>query len=368
MAPAAEIGEVGAAVGAGTVGRRSARELLRAGERWLAKAALQLAGYLIVAFLIVKLIPSLREALDDLERPSWPWLAVVFALEMLSETGFVVSWHAIVDPEGSLGRRAGSKHLDTRLAWAQLGTGMFVPGGSFSGVGAGTWLLHRLGMPIKLVAKRQLSLSFLNTTVDAIALIVFGVGLWVGILNGAGDTLLTVLPAGVAAAGVAATLGAASILRRSSARDRAAHPRIAAALETLSDAVHDTAGLLVHRSGLRSALGAIAYLCFDVLVLFTAFVAIHAHPVPPFGVVVMAYIIGALGGSLPLPASAGSVGGMVGMLILYGVRHDTAVAAVLLYQAVGLIVPLIGGGIAYLLLRRELHGAGGAEPVASSPA
>jgi hypothetical protein len=36
--------------------------------------------------------------------------------------------------------------------------------------------------------------------------------------------------------------------------------------------------------------------------LWTAFVAIHAHPVPGFAVVVMAYTIGALGGSIPLPA------------------------------------------------------------------
>jgi uncharacterized membrane protein YbhN (UPF0104 family) len=74
---------------------------------------------------------------------------------------------------------------------------------------------------------------------------------------------------------------------------------------------------------------------------------------PTFGVVVMAYIIGALGGSIPLPAAVGTVGGMVGMFILYGVTKDTALAAVLLYQAVGLLVPLVGGAIAYLLLRRE---------------
>jgi uncharacterized membrane protein YbhN (UPF0104 family) len=68
----------------------------------------------------------------------------------------------------------------------------------------------------------------------------------------------------------------------------------------------------------------------------------------------MAYIIGALGGSIPLPAGVGSIGGMVGMLILYGVDHNAAVAAVILYQAIGQLVPLIGGGIAYLLLRGKL--------------
>ena len=101
-------------------------------------------------------------------------------------------------------------------------------------------------------------------------------------------------------------------------------------------------------------LGALGYLWLDVLVLWSAFVAIHAHPAPGFGVVLMAYIIGALGGSIPLPAAIGTIGGMVGMFILYGVGHNAAVAAVLLYQAIGLLVPLIGGGIAYLFLRRRL--------------
>jgi len=41
------------------------------------------------------------------------------------------------------------------------------------------------------------------------------------------------------------------------------------------------------------------------------------------------------------------------MLILYGVGHNAAIAAVLLYEAVGLLVPLIGGGVAYVVLRHQ---------------
>jgi uncharacterized membrane protein YbhN (UPF0104 family) len=41
------------------------------------------------------------------------------------------------------------------------------------------------------------------------------------------------------------------------------------------------------------------------------------------------------------------------MLIVYGVSRNAALAAVLLYEAIGLLVPLLGGGFAYLLLRRE---------------
>jgi uncharacterized membrane protein YbhN (UPF0104 family) len=99
----------------------------------------------------------------------------------------------------------------------------------------------------------------------------------------------------------------------------------------------------------------VVYLGFEVLVLHSTFIALHAHPVPGFAVVMMAYIIDALGGSLPLPASIGTIGGIAGMLVVYGVDHNTAVAAVLLHQAIGLFVPLVGGAIAYAILRPALR-------------
>jgi uncharacterized membrane protein YbhN (UPF0104 family) len=39
---------------------------------------------------------------------------------------------------------------------------------------------------------------------------------------------------------------------------------------------------------------------------------------------------------------------------VYGVQHNPAVAAVLLHQAIGLLVPLVGGAIAYVVIRRKL--------------
>ncbi len=330
---------------------------LSAGERWLRKAGLRLFGYLVAAYFVIRLVPTFGQALEDLERPSFGWLVLVFGLEIVSEMGFVISWHTVVDPESRLGGDGGTR-MDLRLAWAQLGAGMFVPGGSLSSVGAGSWLLHRLGMPLKLVLQRQLSLSFLNTAIDAVALVVFGIALALGVLSGERNLLLTLLPAAVAALAVAAALLLAARMRRRADSEQARHPRVVAVLATVGGAVQDTGRLLTHRNGLRSVCGALVYLFFDVLVLYFAFAAIRAHPEPTFGVVVMAYIIGALGGSLPLPAAIGTVGGMVGMFILYGVQRDTAVAAVVLYQAVGLLVPLLGGGLAYLLLRHEFAVAG----------
>jgi uncharacterized membrane protein YbhN (UPF0104 family) len=326
---------------------------LRDAEGHLKRSALKLAGYLALAYLVLKLIPSLKQALHSLEHVSWEWVVGAIALEVLSESGFVMAWKTIVDPDHILEAEDRGRHMDERVAWAQLGGGLLLPGGSYGGLGVGAWLMHRFGMPPKVVAEREFNLSFLNTTIDALAVIVFGVGLAVGIFAGEHNLLLTAVPAGVAA-GLLVLAGA--LARRAGARGarlRTSHPKISAALTTLANAVEDTRQLVFHRGGWRSILGVVAYLGFDVLVLYSAFLAIHAHALPGFAVVVLAYIIGALGGSIPLPASLGTVGGMVGMLIVYRVGHNAAVAVVLLHQAIGLLVPLTGGGISYAVLRHR---------------
>jgi uncharacterized membrane protein YbhN (UPF0104 family) len=146
--------------------------------------------------------------------------------------------------------------------------------------------------------------------------------------------------------------------QRFAARLEPRHRRIATALGTVARGVDDTKKLVLRGGNWRILLGAVAYLVFDVLVLWTAFYALHAHAVPAFAAVLMAYIIGALGGSLPLPAGIGAVGGIGGCLMLYGAQANTATGAAVLYGGVGLIVPLVGGVIAYLLLRRQLAAAG----------
>jgi len=327
---------------------------LRIARGHLKVSSLRLLGYAILAVLLLKLVPSLKQAASSLNQVSVLWLLGAIALETASEMGFVLSWRAIVDPDNTLARGGGGPHMARHLAWAQLGGGTLVPAGTLSSIGVGGWLLHRLGMPMKRVAERQFSLSFLNTATDALALLCFGLALAIGVLPGERDLALTLLPASLAAFGIVAAL---LLARRSQVRAHAVparHPKVAASLAAIAEAVNDTERIVFHGVRVRGLIGALAYLGFDLLVLWTAFLAVHASSVPDVGVVVMAYIIGALGGSLPLPAGIGAVGGIVGMLIVYGVEQNAAVAAVVIYQAVGLLVPLAGGGIAYLLLRRHL--------------
>ncbi len=101
-------------------------------------------------------------------------------------------------------------------------------------------------------------------------------------------------------------------------------------------------------------LGLIAYLAFDVMILWAAFHALgHA---PPLANLWMGYLIGELGGLIPVPGGIGGVdAGLVGTLALYHVSLAAAAGAVLIYRAIALWVPTVVGGVAFIALRRTLR-------------
>jgi uncharacterized membrane protein YbhN (UPF0104 family) len=346
---------------------RRSRRVLGEARKHLGHRALRLIGFLLFAYLVMKLLPGLEKALTSLQNVKLQWVAGALAVETLSEMGYVVSWRGILDPDHLLQKEGRGRGLAGRVAWAQLGGGMVVPGGTLGSMGVGAWMLHRLGMPMDRVAERQFVLMFLNSTVDGLAIVFFGFGLAIGLFGGESNLALTLLPAAVVAIGIAIALWVVGRADRLAKRFEAKRPRIAKGITTLAAAVNGVKNMLAHRGSTKIVLGAIAYLGFDMAVLQGAFVAIDAHPVPTFAVTAMSYLVGGLFGSIPLPANLGAVGGMVGMLTVYGVNGNDATAAVVLYQAIGYIVPLVGGGVSYLFLRRQFAAMGDDESDGGSP-
>ena len=110
------------------------------------------------------------------------------------------------------------------------------------------------------------------------------------------------------------------------------------ALIALSGGVFDALGLI--RAGATGVCwGRSAYWLFDIAALYACLLAYG--PAPSFWVVAMAYLVGMLANSLPIPAGLIAVeGGLFGMLLLFGVRPGSLVlAAVVTYRAISLWVP-----------------------------
>jgi uncharacterized protein (TIRG00374 family) len=71
---------------------------------------------------------------------------------------------------------------------------------------------------------------------------------------------------------------------------------------------------------------------------------------------VLGYLIGQLGGNIPVPGGIGGVdGGLIGTFALYHAPLATATAAVLAYRAISLWIPAALGSVAFVQLRRTLQ-------------
>ena len=99
--------------------------------------------------------------------------------------------------------------------------------------------------------------------------------------------------------------------------------------------------------------GLVGYLFFDVMLLWASFHAFGTSP--PLAIIWIGYLIGELGGLIPVPGGVGGIElGLVGTLVLYGVPLGATTAAVLGYRAIALAVPAVLGVAAFAALRRSL--------------
>lgn len=102
--------------------------------------------------------------------------------------------------------------------------------------------------------------------------------------------------------------------------------------------------------------GAIGFMVLDVAALGAAFWAIGT--LPPVGVLLLAYVIGQLGGLVPVPGGVGGTdGGLIAALVLYGTPLGAAAAAVLAYRAFQLGLPVLFGALAIVRLPAVLQRA-----------
>jgi uncharacterized membrane protein YbhN (UPF0104 family) len=173
-----------------------------------------------------------------------------------------------------------------------------------------------------------------------------------GVLAGPHQPLLTLLPALVGGVVIGLFLAVPGPLTRIADRHAGGHSRIAAILTSVAAGIRES--LRVLRRPNWRLLGSVGYWIFDVAALWLAFRALGSAP--PFGAVVMGYLVGMAANMLPIPGGIGAVDlGLAGMLTLYGAALSTAAAAVLIYRAISLWIPTLVGTVAYLLLRDDLE-------------
>ncbi len=323
-------------------------------RRRLRTRLLLLAALILAVVAVVTLLPGLDGLRTRLSHAKPGWLALGVGLKALSGLGYVAVFRMVFC-------RRMSWRVSYQVGMSELGANALFPTGGAGGLALGAWALKRGGMPAEEIAKRTVAFFLLTSVPNVVGVIIVGIGLAVQVLPGETNLLLTLVPAAIAALSILGALlvgRAAGRLHARLAQSEAAASswRSRALLKTLvavADGVSGAVGLLREANAWLIA-GLVAYLVFDLMVLWATFHA-FGHS-PPLAIVWIAYLIGELGGLIPVPGGIGGIdAGLVGTFVLYGVPITSAASAVLAYRAIALWIPALLGAAAFVLLRRTLN-------------
>jgi uncharacterized protein (TIRG00374 family) len=309
-------------------------------------------------FVLPKISGGTSASIHNLGDGKPGWLIAALLLECVSFVGYVVLFRTVfVRGRTRIGWRASYEITMAGVAATRL----FAAAGA-GGVALTAWALRRSGMEARVVACRMVAFLSLLYAVFMGSIVVFGLGLYFGIFNGPAPFAITVVPAVFALLLIAIFL-AMSLLpgdaeRRiekwSGGTSRASRimARLVAFPASAATGVRLAIGLVRDREW--GVLGAVGWWGFDIATLWACFHAYGPDP-PPFAVIVLAYFVGMLGNTLPLPGGIGGVdGGMIGAFAALGVSSDYAISAVLTYRAFAFWLPTLPGAIAYFQLRRRV--------------
>jgi hypothetical protein len=197
----------------------------------------------------------------------------------------------------------------------------------------------------------------IKSSVNFVAVAVLGTLLAVGLIGPELSLWLTAVPAAASVMAIAVIISVPRLGPGPTPPPDASRLRrgVAAARLALVGGIAEAIELVRSRDPVM-LIGAIGYWAWDNAVLWAAFHAFGSAP--ELSVILMGYLIGQLGGLLPLPGGVGGIdGGLIGTLIVFGAPAATTAAAVLAYRVILFWLPLIVGGIAFLSLRRGLNRA-----------
>lgn len=319
--------------------------------RRLGRRLLEFAAVGVLIGVLVLLGPGLGSLRSQFRHASVGWLAAAVILEVLSALSYVLVFRVVFC-------RRMSWKLSYDIGMAEQGANSVLSVSGAGGLALGAWALRRGGMSTEYIARRTVAFFFLTSLANVTTLIVFA-GLYVfGILSHDRNPTLT-YGFGVAAllATAIVALGLPRLSKAAPAPPGVRLGRIATARrfarDSLGQGVRD--GLLMLRERPVGVLvGSFGVMGFDIAVLGFCFRALHYSPA--VGVLVVGYLIGQLGGNVPIPGGIlGLDGGLIGTFVLFHQPLATTTGAVLLYHAIALWVPGLLGTIAFVQLRRILQ-------------
>lgn len=313
-----------------------------------------------IYFLFPKLV-GLGDALSRLDDADPVWIGVAIGFNVLAFGTYIALFKAVVG--GDTLRLSWIETYEINMAGVAA-TLIFSAGGA-GGVALTYWALRKAGMRRRDVARRMVAFITLHYAFYPAALILFGILLRTGVLNGKASVELTIIPAGVAGVllivGVLIALIPSDLERRLAPyahgeRARSFLRSAAKVPATLGEGFRFAVGLFAHpRRGGLAVLGAAGFWAASIGVLWASFHAFGVHV--PLAVVVQGFFLGMVANLFPLaPAGVGAVdAGMIGAFVLFGIPEETVFPAILIFRLVAFWMPIPPGVLAFFQLRKTVQ-------------
>src|SRR5829696_8400394 len=315
------------------------------------RAALPVALVVALAGVLIFAGGPMHAFKDALERaidadPRWVLAAVGF--EVISFAGYIaLLWMVAERATPRMDLRASAEVTLAGAAVTRL-----LPTGGAGGVALTLWALRRTGMDSRAATRTLLTFLVLLYAVFLMSIAVAGGVLAFGLGGEGGHVAL----AGIASGGAIVAMGLAVVAAATQPREGG---RLASAAGTLGHGVRDALAFLRQADG--RLLGAPVWWAFDAAVLYGMLNAFGAPPA--IAVVVLGYFVGMVANTIPIPGAVS--GGMVGVLLAFGVEADLALASVLSYRALAIWLPAPVGLAALGSLRRTVARWGAEEQLAA---
>jgi uncharacterized membrane protein YbhN (UPF0104 family) len=334
----------------------------------LVRRIAQLGALAVVAVLLISTLPGLDDVRERFAHAQAGWLVALAVVELASCLSYVVVFRGVFCGRLDWG-------FSYQVGLAEQATNVLLPAGGVGGLALGAWVLRQGGMSGRRIARRSVAFFVLTSAPNFLCAAVLGFVVLGSGDHGSAPAGLTLALAALATLAVAVVAALPWIVARLGAREpgdawlRRPLRLARRGARSAGEGVQVAAELLRGRERGVVA-GSVGYMAFDVAALAAAFAALG--DVPGLATFVFAYVVGQLGGLIPLPGGIGGTdGGLIAVLSLYGSPLAQSTAAVLAYRALQLGLPAILGTIAFVQLRRTLARGGApaalCEPSAGEP-
>jgi uncharacterized membrane protein YbhN (UPF0104 family) len=310
---------------------------LRAVARRAAVPALVAAAAIATVVLLGGRVHAFADALNRVVGIDPGWAIAAIAFECIS----IAAYAALLSLVAGRGTSRVRVRESAQITLAGAAATRVLPTAGAGGAAVTIWALRRAGLSTRAATHSLLVFFVLLYSVFLASIAFAGAALALGLVHNPGPAALSAIPAAAATAGIALAITLARRSRELSNEPANQTPpnrlqlssRVRRGGRLLGAAVRDASRLVV--SGDLRLAGAVAYWLFDAAVLWSMLRAFGAPPAIP--IVVLAYFVGQVANTLPIPGSVS--GGIAGVLLAFGVHAGLALPAVLAYRTVAVWLP-----------------------------